>query len=83
MWTRCRYQMFLSAPPPVPMTILISFALALPRPFLTPGAEEVPESQRGAAMSIWSDWPFWRSTPPPPSLIRFSLISSPFLLYLQ
>ena len=32
MWTRCRYQMFLSAPPPVPMTILISFTLALPRP---------------------------------------------------
>ena len=32
MWTRCGYQMFLCAPPPVPMTILISFTLALPRP---------------------------------------------------
>ena len=32
MWTRCGYQMSLCAPPPVPMTILISFTLALPRP---------------------------------------------------
>ena len=31
MWTRCGYQMFLCAPPPVPVTILISFTLALPR----------------------------------------------------
>ena len=32
MWTRCGYQMFLLAPPPVPMTILISLFLALPLP---------------------------------------------------
>ena len=49
MWTRCGYQMFLSAPPPVPVTILIPFSPARPRPLPHTRSREVPEVQRGAA----------------------------------
>ena len=51
MWTRCRYQMFLSAPPPCPIDHSnLLYSSAAPPSFLTPGVGEVPEPQRGAAM---------------------------------
>ena len=84
MWTRCGYQMFLCAPPPVPVTILISFTLARPRPL------PHTRSRRGTRGIERSGHVFMvrlaisgGHPPPPPSLIRFSLKSSPFLLYLQ
>ena len=83
MWTRCGYQMFLSAPPPVSMTILISFTLALPCPLSHTRCRRGTRGTERSGHVHMVRLAILAVTPPPPSLIRFSLISSPFLLYLQ
>ena len=83
MWARCGYQMFLCAPPPVPVTILITFISALPRPLPhTRSRRGTRGSEKSGHVSMVR-LGILAVSPPPPFVIRFSLISSPFLLYLQ
>ena len=80
MWTRCGYQMFLCAPPPDHSNLLYSSAAPPLSSHQVQKRYQRHREERPCAYGQTGH--FWRS-PPPPSLIRFSLKSSPFLLYLQ
>ena len=81
IWARCGYQMFLSAPSPCLSDHSSPFSLARLRPLPHTRSREVPEVQRRAAHVCMVRLAISGGSPPP--LIRFSLKSSPFLLYLQ